>query len=126
VYRGAVRSPANLCRFSVFGGYLWLALAAQLLLLAFVAVAVVPPVALIYAVIGVGAFVLSAILLTHAPSLTLFFASTAVGLLSTLAGLTAAVQRSALPVAFALVYTATSVAATVVSAAGARLTSRLR
>jgi hypothetical protein len=121
-----MRSPANLRRVSVFGGYLWLALAFQLLLLAFLAAAVVPPAALIYALLGVAAFALSAILLTQAPSLSMFFASTVVGLVSTLAGLTAVAQRSALPVAFALVYAAISVAATVVSAAGARLTSRLR
>lgn len=97
-----MRSPANLRRVSVFGGYLWLAF--QLLLLAFLAAAVVPPAALTYAVLGVAAFAIAAILFTQAPSLSMFLGSAVVGSLSTLAGLTAAAQTSALPVAFALVY----------------------
>jgi hypothetical protein len=121
-----MRSPANVRRLSVFGGYLWLALTFQLMLLAFLAAALVPPAALVYAVLGVATFAFAAILFTQSPSLSMFLGSAVAGSLSTLAGLTAAAQTSALPVALALVYTATSVAAAVVSVGGARLASRLR
>jgi hypothetical protein len=118
-------SHPNLHRVSVFGGYLWLALTFQLMLLAFLAAAVIPPAALVYAVFGVVALAFAAILFTHAPSRSMFLWSAVAGSLSTLAGLTAGAQPSALPVAFALVYSATAVAAALVSVGGARLASRL-
>jgi hypothetical protein len=122
-YRRPVWSPSNLRGVSVLDGYLWLALSFQLLFVAFLA-ALLSPAALVYAALGVTALVLAAILLTQRPSAPIFSASTVAGLLCTLAGLTAVSRPSLLPVMLALAFTATSLAATVVSATGARLSSR--
>jgi hypothetical protein len=122
-YRWHVWSPSNLRRVAVLGAYLWLALSFQLLFVALLA-AVLSPAALVYAVLGVAALVLAAILLTQRPNVPLFIGSTVAGLLSTLAGLTAVSRPSLLPVALVLAFTATSLAATVVSATGARLSFR--
>jgi hypothetical protein len=122
-YRRPVWSPSNLRGVSVLDGYLWLALSFQLLFVAFLA-ALLSPAALVYAALGVTALVLAAILLTQRPSAPIFSASTVAGFLCTLAGLTAVSRPSLLPVMLALAFTATSLAATVVSATGARLSSR--
>lgn len=122
-YRRRVPSVSNLRRVSVLDAYLWLALSFQLLLIAFLA-ALLSPAAVVYAAFGVVALVLAAILLTRRPSVPVFMASTVAGVLSLLAGLAAISQPSLLPVALIFVFTATSLAATFVSATGARLSSR--
>jgi hypothetical protein len=124
-YRSEVESPATLRRVSAIGGYLWLALSFQLFFVAFLAAAVLPPAAVVYSVLGVAALILAAIVLTR-PNQPVFIASTAVGCLSTLAGLMALSRPSLLPVALLLAFLGASLAATVVSVVGARLSSRHR
>jgi hypothetical protein len=120
-YRSQVESPANVRRVSAIAGYLWLAISFQLLFVALLA-ALLSPAAVVYAVLGVAALILAAIVLTR-PSQPAFIASTVGGLLSTLGGLTALSRPSLLPVALVLAFTGASLAETVVSAAGARLSS---
>lgn len=114
---------ANVRRTSITGGYLWLAVAFQLLLVATL-FAVVSPAALVYAVLGIAALILAAILLTQLPTLLVFIVSIAGGLLSSFAGLLVASRPSLLPVALAVAYTAISAVLTVVSAIGARQSAR--
>jgi hypothetical protein len=76
----------------------------------------------VYAVFGVAALILAAIVLTR-PSRRVFIASTVAGMVSTLAGLTALSRASLLPVALGLAFTTSSLVATLVSDAGARLSS---
>jgi hypothetical protein len=74
-YRSQVESPANVRRISAIGAYLWLAVSLQLFLVAFLAVALLPPAALVYAVLGIAALILAAIVLTR-PNRPVFIAST--------------------------------------------------
>jgi hypothetical protein len=121
-YRARVPSLSSLRSVSVLDAYLWLALSFQLFLIAFLA-ALLSPAALVYAALGVVALALAAILLTQRPTVPAFMASTVAGVLSVVAGLGAVSHPSLLPVALILVFTATSLAATFVSATGARLSS---
>jgi hypothetical protein len=116
-----VTSSANLRRLSAISAYLWLAVSFALFLIAFLT-ALLSPAALVYGVLGTAALIFAAIALTR-PSQLAFLVSTMGGLLLTLAGLTALSQPSLLPVGLVLALTAASLAATVASAAGARLSS---
>jgi hypothetical protein len=122
-YRRTVPSVSSLRTLSALDAYLCLALSFQLLLIAFLA-ALLSPAALVYAALGVVAMALAAILLTQRPTLPAFMASTVAGVLSLVAGLGAVSRPSLLPAALILVFTATSLAATFVSAIGLRLSSR--
>jgi len=125
LYRRDVWSPTSIRRISLVAAYLWLADSFQLFFLALLA-ALVSPAALVYALLGVLALVLVALLLTQQPSVPLFSASTIAGLVFTLAGIAAASQPGLVPIWLTVAFTATSVAETVVSATGARGAQRLR
>ena len=125
LYRMDMGSPASAHRVSVLSAYLWLANSFQLFLVAILA-AVISPAALVYALLGLVALILAASLLTLGPKLALFVALTIAGSLSTLAGLAAALRPSLLPIALVVAFTGTSLAATVVSAAGVRVARSLR
>jgi hypothetical protein len=104
----------------VSAAFLWVALAAVLLLVAVLA-ALVSPAAVVYAALGVTAMGHAAILFTQAPSRRLLVGSTLVGLLSTVTGLAAASQSGLIPVGLVLIYAALSALATIASGTAARM-----
>jgi hypothetical protein len=89
-----VLPPTRSRRLAVLGGFLWLALAALLLLLAMIA-AVVSPIALVWGVLGTAAVGHAAILFTPGPHSAAAPRVSLVGLLSTLLGLWAAGRGAA-------------------------------
>lgn len=112
-------------RLSVVTAYLWLATSFQLFFVAFLA-AVISPAAMVYALLGLVSLALAALLLIRAPNLPLLLVSALAGSLSTLAGLAALTQGSALPKTLVLAFTATSIAITIASATAARIARPLR
>jgi hypothetical protein len=115
----------NSRRLAVVGGFLWLALAAILLLLAMVG-AILDPDAVVYGALGAAAVGHAAMLFTQAPTRRLLVGSAFVGLLSTLFGLSAAVRSVELLSELTLPYAALSALATVVCATAAVLSSGRR
>jgi hypothetical protein len=96
LYRRRMWSATKRRRVSVIAGYLWLTLASQMFLVAML-FTVVSPAALVYAVLGVAALTLAAMLFTQPGIVPLFIASTGAGLLSALAGLMAVFRPGLLP-----------------------------
>jgi hypothetical protein len=75
-------------RLSVIAGYLWLALAAQLFLIAML-FAVVSPAALMYAILGIAAMAVAGLLFIRPDAVSVLVPSTVAGSLSASVGLMA-------------------------------------